>query len=118
MKNASSTRGLENLVEIFRAFFSLLREDKDSDEDEETLMVKANILYRAMELIYEKRQTHLQHQPISKVEFENWFGRLESPMKEVYQLVYEQNLFAEIEDNLLITSHGRDYEKKYWASFR
>jgi hypothetical protein len=118
MKNESSTSGLKILLEIYRAFSSMFTESKDSDEDEETLMVKAKILYRAMELIYEKRETNLQHQPISKAEFENWFGLLESPMKEVYQLVYEQNLFEEIEDNLLITNHGRDYEKKYWASFR
>jgi hypothetical protein len=118
MKNESSTSDLKNLLEIFRAFFSLLTENKDSDEDDETLSLRANILYRAMALISEKRENNLQHQPIAKAEFENWFSMLESPMKEVYQLVYAQNLFEEIEDDLLITDQGRDYEKKYWASFR
>jgi hypothetical protein len=118
MKNDRSTSGRQNLLDIYRAFSSIFTESKDSDEDEETLTLRANILYRAMELVYEKRESHLQHQPILKAEFENWFGVLESPIKEVYQLVYEQNLFEEIEDKLLITNQGSDYEKKYWASFR
>ena len=118
MRHDNSTGGPKNLLEIFRALFFMVTNNESSDEDEETLTLKANILYRAMELVYEKRMKNLQHQPISKAEFEDWFRPLESPMTEVYQLVYAQNLFEEIEDNLLITNHGKDYEAMYWASFR
>jgi hypothetical protein len=118
MKNDFSTIDPKILVEFFRTLFLMLTENESSDEDEETLLLKAGIVYRAMELITEKRMKNLQHQPISKAEFENWFRLLESPVKDVYQLVYARNLFEEIEGNLLITGYGKAYEEMYWASFR
>ena len=84
------------------------------DEDEASLMRRADTIYRIMEMIYSNRD----RERLEESELAQWFSGQIYPETDYIDLGVENGWIIRAGQGIEITPYGKTFEEQYWKTFR